>query len=123
MHELTVAIQIRKALETELASDGADLVADSVLVQVGALTGIVPEALEFAWPHAVSDSESLSAARLEIDWIDVQVQCRPCSGVQTITELRSMRCPVCRSPEVEVMSGDELDIVSVDVRERARSPA
>ena len=37
MHELTVAIQIRRGLETELASDEGTLVADVVRVQVGAL--------------------------------------------------------------------------------------
>ena len=122
MHELTVAIQICNVLETELASDGADLVADAVHVQVGALTGIVPEALEFAWPHAVAGSETLGSARLEVVRVDVRVACRPCGDVQVMTYLRALRCPVCRSPEVEVLGGDELEILSVDVRERARGP-
>jgi hydrogenase nickel incorporation protein HypA/HybF len=120
MHELTVAIQIRRALETELASDDGALVADAVRVQVGALSGIVPEALQFAWPHAVADSAALGSARLDIDWIDVKLLCVACSDVYTLTEFRSLRCPNCRSPDVEIIAGDELDIASVDVRERAR---
>jgi hydrogenase nickel incorporation protein HypA/HybF len=120
MHELTVAIQIRRALETELASDDGTLVADAVRVQVGALSGIVPEALQFAWPHAVADSAALGSARLDIDWVDVQLLCGACNDVYTLTEFRSLRCPNCRSPDVEITAGDELDIASVDVRERAR---
>jgi hydrogenase nickel incorporation protein HypA/HybF len=120
MHELTVAIQIRRGLETELASDEGTLVADVVRVQVGALSGIVPEALQFAWPHAVADSATLGSARLDIDWIDVQLLCVACNDVYTLTEFRSLRCPHCRSPDVEIIAGDELDIASVDVRERAR---
>jgi hydrogenase nickel incorporation protein HypA/HybF len=121
MHELTVAIQIRRGLETELASDEGTLVADVVRVQVGALSGIVPEALQFAWPHAVADSATLGSARLDIDWVDVQLLCVACNDVYTLTEFRSLRCPHCRSPDVEVIAGDELDIASVDVRERARN--
>ena len=120
MHELTVAIQIRRGLETELASDEGTLVADVVRVQVGALSGIVPEALQFAWPHAVADSATLGSARLDIDWINVQLLCVACNDVYTLTEFRSLRCPHCRSPDVEIIAGDELDIASVDVRERAR---
>ena len=120
MHELTVAIQIRRGLETELASDEGTLVADVVRVQVGALSGIVPEALQFAWPHAVADSATLGSARLDIDWVDVQLLCVACNDVYTLTEFRSLRCPHCRSPDVEIIAGDELDIASVDVRERVR---
>ena len=120
MHELTVAIQIRRGLETELASDEGTLVADVVRVQVGALSGIVPEALQFAWPHAVADSATLGSARLDIDWVDVQLLCVACNDVYTLTEFRSLRCPHCRAPDVEIIAGDELDIASVDVRERAR---
>lgn len=122
MHELTVAVQIRNAVETELADDAA-LVASSVYVQVGSLTGIVPEALEFAWPHAVSDSASLTSATLVIDWVEAQVHCRRCAEVHTISTLLSLRCPGCRSPDVELIGGDELDIVSVDVCERVREPS
>ena len=120
MHELTVAIQIRRGLETELASENGTVVADVVRVQVGALSGIVPEALQFAWPHAVADSATLGSARLDIDWIDVQLLCAACNDVYTLTEFRSLRCPHCGSPDVEIIAGDELDIASVDVRERAR---
>jgi len=120
MHELTVAIQIRNALETELASDDGTLIADVVRVQVGAMSGVVPEALQFAWPHAVADSTALGSARLDIARIDVQLHCGTCRDVYVLTELRSLRCPNCRSPDVEVVAGDELDITAVDIREPRR---
>jgi len=123
MHELTVAIQIRQGLEIELSTEDGVLVADAVRVQIGALSGIVPEALQFAWPHAVCDSAALGSARLDIDWIDVQLHCAPCVEVYTLAEFRSLRCPHCRSPDVEIVAGDELDIASVDVSERPRGPA
>lgn len=122
MHELSVAIQIRNVLEAELAADGDDLVADSVYVQVGALANIVPEALEFAWPHAVSDSTALASSTIEIDWVEVSLRCRDCSATHTTATLLTLRCPVCGSSEVDVVGGDELDIIDVSVRQRLVAP-
>lgn len=115
MHELTVAIQIRRALEAELDTDPEPLVATAVRIQVGALSGVVPEALEFAWPHAVADSRALSGARLDIDRIDIQLHCPACAEGYVVSELTSMRCPSCRAAGVQIIAGDELDIASVDL--------
>ena len=73
MHELSVAVQIRNVLESEFADD--DVVVDVVRIQVGALANIVPEALEFAWPHAVSGSELLGSSAIEIDWVEARLRC------------------------------------------------
>jgi len=123
MHELTVATQIREGLEREFGSaSSADdaapmLLVDVVRIRVGALSGIVPEALEFAWPHATADSPLLSGASIQIEFVEVSVDCAAC-GTPTITpDLNRLRCPLCGSPDVRVDGGNELDIVSVDVRE------
>lgn len=123
MHELSVALRIRDVLEAELAGDDDDLVAESVRVQVGALTNIVPEALEFAWPHAVADSDRLGSSRIEIDWVETSLRCRGCSATHETPNLLSLRCPVCRSGEVEIVGGDELEIIDVAVRQRVADPA
>ena len=117
MHEMTVAIQIRGVLETELATEGEPLVAECVHVQVGALANIVPEALQFAWPHAVSGSASLDGSTIEIDFVEARLSCRACSATHTTATLTTLRCPVCRSAEVQVVGGDELDIIGVDLRQ------
>lgn len=129
MHELTVAMQICSALERELddSPDAADatgpLIVDVVRVRVGALSGIVPEALEFAWPHAVAGSRLLGDASIEIEFVDVAVNCTACSTTSTTPDLTRLRCPLCRSPDVQIHGGDELDIVSVDVHDRAGASA
>lgn len=117
MHELTVATQIRSVLETELEADGERLVAERVHVQVGALANIIPEALQFAWPHAVAGSASLEGSSIEIDFIEASLRCRSCSATHTTATLTSLRCPACRSAEVAVIGGDELDIIGVDLRQ------
>lgn len=117
MHEMTVAIQVRNVLESELETGGERLVAERVHVQVGALANIMPEALQFAWPHAVAGSASLGGSTIEIDFIEASLSCRSCSAIHTTATLTTLRCPVCRSAEVAVVGGDELDIIGVDLRQ------
>lgn len=114
MHELTVALRIREALEAEFA-DEPDLTAEVVALRVGALSGIVAEALQFARGHAVDGSSLLADSRLEIEWVDVSGRCPSCDAVRAVSNLQSLRCPVCGSPIGEIVGGDELDILTVDV--------
>ena len=118
MHELTVAAQIRSTLERELVPEADAVAVDVVRVQVGALTGLVPEALEFVWPHAVADSSLLGHAAIEVELVEAAIECGACGSTSTTAVVRALRCPVCRSPDIQVVGGDELDIVSIDVSDR-----
>lgn len=117
MHELSVALQIRTVLEEELTTDDGPLVAGCVHVRVGALANIVPEALEFAWPHAIDGSPSLDGSTIEIEWVEASLRCGECDTTHTTSTLFSLRCPACRSDRVEVVGGDELGITGVDLRQ------
>jgi hydrogenase nickel incorporation protein HypA/HybF len=59
MHEVGIAVDIAELAAEEAARAGAKKVA-AVHVRVGALSGVVKEALLFAWP-------SVSEARLEVE--------------------------------------------------------
>ena len=61
MHELGIALQIAEAA-AERARDARPV---RVVVEVGELTAVLPEALAFAWEVAIQDSE-LPGCALEI---------------------------------------------------------
>ncbi len=113
---MSVALQIRRSLEAEL-DDEPDLRVVRVGLQVGALSGIVPAALEFAWPHAMAGSPLLDGSTVDVEWVDVTGRCDPCDAVRTLPGLVSLRCPVCGTPLAEITGGDALDITTVDVRD------
>ena len=118
MHELSVALRIVEALDQELAGEQAavsgDFVVSSVAIQVGALTGLVPEALEFSWGFATENS-ILKGSRLDIQVVDAAGYCTQCGEEQTLTNLSSMRCPVCYTPITQISGGNELEILTVEV--------
>ncbi len=115
MHELSVAMRIVEALDKELAPEGDALVISTVTLQVGALTGLVPEALEFSWDMATEGS-LLQGSKLDIQIVPAAGYCPECQKEQTLTYLQSMRCPVCRVPITQITGGNELEIMTVEVQ-------
>ena len=77
MHELSIALRIVEALDKELANEADDLIVAAVNIQIGALTGLVPEALQFSWDLATENTR-LQGSELQIDWVDAAGFCPEC---------------------------------------------
>jgi hydrogenase nickel incorporation protein HypA/HybF len=87
----------------------------AVSIQVGALTGLVPEALLFSWDLA-TDGSPLKGSELDIRMVDAAGYCPRCQVEQVLTNLQSMRCPICRTPVAQITGGNELEILTVEVQ-------
>jgi hydrogenase nickel incorporation protein HypA/HybF len=120
MHELSVAMRIVEALDQELAGEGDDLTVSAVAIEVGALTGLVPEALHFSWDLATEGSV-LQGSKLDIQVVDAAGFCPQCQVERTLTNLQSMRCPVCRTPISQISGGNELEILTLEVRSESHA--
>ncbi len=113
MHEMGIAMQI---VEIAIASIPADLVnvrIDRVNLKVGKLAAVVPESLRFCFQIAAQDTPLCDAA-LHIEEIPVVARCNHCNVEWTISE-PVFRCRQCNGGSVEVISGRELDIISIEV--------
>lgn len=110
MHELSVAESVVRTVAQ--ATAGRSVL--SVRLTVGALSGVVPEALGFAWDVATTGTP-LAGARLDVDVAPVRVRCRPCAVGADLPEPLPVRCPTCGGRDVEVVGGRELEIVSAEV--------
>jgi hydrogenase nickel incorporation protein HypA/HybF len=110
VHELSLCEAIADVVKTH--ADGRHV--DVVRVRVGALRQVVPESLSFCWT-LVRDSEDMPDAELELECITAEVRCRTCGGQSEITSAWSIWCPECDSSDVEVLSGNEFQVTSLDV--------
>jgi hydrogenase nickel incorporation protein HypA/HybF len=108
MHELAIAESLVEAVQ---ARTGGQTVR-SVRLQVGRLSGVVPEALMFAFELAVRCTP-LEGARLVIDEPPGRLHCRTCQIDQGTDDL-ILLC-TCGSADVEVTAGRELALLSVEV--------
>ena len=113
MHELGLLQQVVAAVEKVARSAGATRV-EAVGLQVGRLSGAVPEALTGAWPIATVGT-ILEGADLVIDAVAAAVWCPKCQAEQTIDEFFALTCPVCGQPTGQLVSGREFAVTYADL--------
>jgi hydrogenase nickel incorporation protein HypA/HybF len=93
-----------------------------VRMRVGALSGVVPDALRFAWDVAVLDGP-LAGARLEVEQVPVAVACRDCGRTSDLADPLPVRCPACGGREVDLVRGREIEVVDADVADEGEAAA
>lgn len=108
MHELAITQSIVDAVTDHTA--GAKVAV--VNLRVGKLSGVVPDAMRFCF-DMVTDGTPLHGARLDIDEPAGRAWCRRCGDDFALADL-VLLCP-CGSADVEVLSGRELSVMSVEV--------
>ncbi len=86
-----------------------------VNVRIGHLRQVVPESLLFSW-EVITDGTDLAACELAIEQVAAVIKCRRCGAV-TELDLPLFACPECEGHDVEVMSGEEFQIASLDLVE------
>jgi hydrogenase nickel incorporation protein HypA/HybF len=88
-----------------------------VNLTVGALRQVVPESLDFYF-EIVARGTVCEGARLEQKLVAARARCGGCEREWDLEPLL-FRCPGCGEPAAEVLSGNELEIESIEVEEEA----
>lgn len=101
MHELGIAMEIAE-LATARAG-GARL--RRVVVEVGRLTAVLPDALALAW-EALAEGPELAGCSLEIVPVPGRGRCRAC-GAELALEVPFGRC-ACGATDLDLVAGEEL---------------
>jgi hydrogenase nickel incorporation protein HypA/HybF len=113
MHEMGIAMQIIEIATASIPNDMENVRVERVNLKVGKLAAVVPESLRFCFEIAAKDTP-LSGAALHIDEIPVVAVCRECHTEWTINE-PAFRCKKCESGSIDIVSGRELDIESIEI--------
>jgi hydrogenase nickel incorporation protein HypA/HybF len=108
MHELGIALEIA---ERAVARAGDARVA-RIVVEIGALVAVLPDALRFAWDAVIEDS-TLAGTTLEIVEIAGRGRCRACA-LEIALARPFGRCG-CGNTDLELIAGEQLQIRSVEV--------
>ena len=93
----------------------------AVTVRVGALSGVVPAALRFAWGPATAGTFA-AGSRLELEEVPLAAWCPACEEERELPAFPRLVCPVCRAPTPEVLRGRELEILAMEIEESGLSP-
>lgn len=112
MHELSLAMSLVDIAQEEGQRLGARV--SAVHLRLGALAGVVREALLSSYEMASADTP-LAGSRLVIEDVPVVVLCPQC-GEQPIPDAAFWRgCPCCGSPPSEIRHGREMEVVAVEI--------
>jgi hydrogenase nickel incorporation protein HypA/HybF len=112
LHEATVAAGILETVE-RVAADNCATRITGIRLQIGEFTCIQPESLRFSL-EALSEGTISQGAALSITRIKTTAACRGCRNEFEVHEIE-FRCPTCASTDVELLSGRELVIESIEV--------
>jgi hydrogenase nickel incorporation protein HypA/HybF len=110
MHELSITCSVVEVVAE--AAQGRKV--SRVTLEIGKLSGVMPEAIAFCFPE-VACGTALEAARLDIHEIDGSARCSSC-GVEFATANLLTACS-CGSPHFQRLTGEELNIKSIELEE------
>jgi len=112
MHELSIALSMIEQIEREAERNGGGTV-ETVYVRIGALSGVDPQALRFAYELACEGSQ-LQGSRLEIESVRLLVHCRHCDATYSPGP-ENLLCPRCLTGEQEILEGRELEVTALEL--------
>lgn len=112
MHELSIALNLLAIAESEAQRIGGKV--KGLHVRVGAMSGVVKDALLFSYDVASADT-ALAGTQLHIEEVPVVVYCERCDAPRTLESPQLFVCPVCGAMTPDVRQGKELQLVALEM--------
>jgi len=111
MHEFTItklilSIVLQKAQEVKARK------ITKVDLQIGRLTGYVPECIQLQF-DVLSHDTAAAGANLSFHQPPVKLHCRYCNRDYT-SDSFDLTCPECHTLEIDILSGSELYVESME---------
>ncbi len=113
MHEASIALSVLNTLTEECLKRGFSAI-ESVRLRIGKASGVLPDALIFAFDIAKADSIAREAT-LHIDLIPLGGRCHACGAVFEVEERFLITCPQCQGSDFTINQGFEMNIVDMEV--------
>jgi hydrogenase nickel incorporation protein HypA/HybF len=112
MHEASIIEAVLESAATAARAAGATTIT-RIHLRVGMLSGVVPEALEFAF-EALKPATPAATAALEIERTPATFRCLDCGTAQILDDLTFI-CPACSGSLIVDSGGDELELTQLEV--------
>lgn len=107
-------MSILRIAEDARLKEGASRI-DRVLVRVGRATGVMTDSLRFSFEYARAEFPAATGAELLVEETPVGGRCAKCAASFTVEERFVFKCPLCGSEDFSITSGNELDVLELEV--------
>lgn len=112
MHELGIVFHVIKRLEN-LADEQKLSQIQSVTLELGEVSGVVPEYLQDCWKWAVKKSVVMKDAALNIETLEAVTVCNDCEKTYKTVDY-GRTCPYCKSENTVLQTGNEMNIKQIE---------
>lgn len=112
MHEVSIVQGMLEMAIKTATNSGASRI-HRVRMRVGAMSGVVPDSLSFAF-EALREGTIAAEAELKIDFIPSVCWCAECQAEFTSEEF-ALECPKCHQYSRELRRGRELELADMEV--------
>ena len=112
MHEASIMQAALESASAELHKAGAQTIT-RLKLRVGVLSGVVPEALDFAF-EALRAGTPAAAATLEIELAPAVFRCLDCAIMTKLTVM-TFTCPECAGCLVVDHGGSQLELTQLEL--------
>ena len=112
MHEVSIMEEAMRVAVATARSSGSERIL-GLRLRVGAMSGVVPEAIRFAFDVVCRNTIAVGA-RLEIETVPATCWCAVCQKEFPYADFLS-ECPRCHNVSGELCHGRELEIAAVEI--------
>lgn len=114
MHEMSIAMSIVELAVGTAQAQGARAIT-GIELEVGALAGVLPEALEFCFAAAARDTLA-QGAELSIRCVPARGRCPECGNEAELSYF-ACPCPRCGAMMVNLSQGRELRLCAITIED------
>src|ERR1700730_12723164 len=108
-----MALSIVERAQEEAERGGVQV--NAVHLKLGALSGVVKEALLSSYEMACADTP-LQGSRPIFEEVPVVVSCPTCQTQRTLGSVQWFCCSECGTPTSEIVQGKELEVTALEIQ-------
>jgi hydrogenase nickel incorporation protein HypA/HybF len=112
VHELSI-MQSALSLALDQARQAGAARVHVILLRIGALSGVVPDALEFAF-EALTPGTLAEGAELAVERVPARFWCAVCAR-EFVSDDMFAECPDCHRVSGELRAGREMELASLEI--------
>ncbi len=112
MHEMSVVQALVKQCEKEAKKNGAEKILE-IYLKIGILSGIEVHFLQSAY-EMFKFGTICEEAILHVDIQQIVVKCKECQKTSTLEKYEFI-CPTCKSTELEVIDGEDMMLMRLEM--------
>lgn len=113
MHEFSIVESLISTVVNECRNAGFNKI-EKIRILIGKASGVMPEALLFAFDILKEDTITKDAT-LIIEEALLTGRCNNCDRIFTTEEAFIFSCPNCHHSTFEIIAGQELNIIDIEV--------